>query len=95
MDKEAVVCLFSRSVVSDSETPWTVAHQASLSTRFPKQEYWSRLPFPSPVPSNPGIEPGSPECLLQVDSYTTEPLGKLGKEGVVYTHTYTGILLSH
>ena len=29
--------------------------------RFPKQEYWSGLPFPSPVDlSNPGIEPGSP-----------------------------------
>ena len=28
-------------------TPWTVAHQASLSMGFPKQEYWSELPFPS------------------------------------------------
>jgi len=28
-------------------TPWTVAHQASLSMRFPRQECWSRLPFPS------------------------------------------------
>ena len=31
-------------------TPWTVAHQASLSMGFPQQEYWSRLPFPSPDP---------------------------------------------
>ena len=30
------------------ETPWTVAHQAPLSMGFPKQEYWSGLPFPSP-----------------------------------------------
>ena len=29
-------------------TPWTVAHQAPLSVGFPKQEYWSGLPFPSP-----------------------------------------------
>ena len=29
-------------------TPWTVAHQAALSVGFPRQEYWSRLPFPSP-----------------------------------------------
>ena len=29
-------------------TPWTVAHQAPLSMGFPRQEYWSRLPFPSP-----------------------------------------------
>ena len=30
-------------------TPWTVAHQAPLSMGFPRQEYWSRLQFPSPV----------------------------------------------
>ena len=29
-------------------TQWTVAHQALLSIGFPKQEYWSGLPFPSP-----------------------------------------------
>ena len=28
--------------------PWTVAHQASLSMGFSRQEYWSGLPFPSP-----------------------------------------------
>ena len=27
-------------------TPWTVAHQAPLFVRFPRQEYWSGLPFP-------------------------------------------------
>ena len=54
--------LFSNWVVSDSiATPWTVAHQAPLSTGFPRQENWSRLPFPSPgdLPE-PGIEPVSP-----------------------------------
>ena len=29
-------------------TPWTVAHQAPLSVGFSRQEYWSRLTFPSP-----------------------------------------------
>ena len=29
-------------------TPWTVTFQAPLSMGFPRQEYWSRLPFPSP-----------------------------------------------
>ena len=29
-------------------TPWTVAHQVPLSRRFPRQEYWSGLLFPSP-----------------------------------------------
>ena len=28
-------------------TPWTVAHQAPLSLGFPRQGYWSELPFPS------------------------------------------------
>ena len=46
-------------------TPWTVAHQAPLSTQFPRQECWSGLPSPGDLP-NPGIEPGSP--ALQADS---------------------------
>ena len=41
--------------------PMTVSRQASLSMGFPRQEYWSGLPFPSPedLPS-PGSEPESP-----------------------------------
>ena len=51
----------SRSVVTDSVTPWTVACQAPLSMEFSRPEYWSGLPFPSleDLP-NPGIEPKSP-----------------------------------
>ena len=30
-------------------TPWTAARQAPLSTDFSRQEYWSGLPFPSPL----------------------------------------------
>ena len=47
-------------VVSDSATLWTVAHQASLSMGFSRQECWSGLPFPSPgdLPE-PGIGPTS------------------------------------
>ena len=42
-------------------TPCTIAHQASLSMGFSRQEYWSGLPFPIPGDlSNPGIEPVSP-----------------------------------
>ena len=54
-------CSFSCSVMSDSVTPWTVAHQGPLTTGFSRQEYWSGLPFPSPGdPPDPGIEPASP-----------------------------------
>ena len=56
-------------------TAWTVAHQAPLSMEFSRQEYWSRLPFPSPgdLP-DPRIELGSP--ALQADSLPSEPPGK-------------------
>ena len=45
------VCM-SRSVVSSSVTPWTGACQASLSMGFPRQEYWSGLPFPVLCPAD-------------------------------------------
>ena len=59
--------LWFSQVESESEvaqpclTLWTVAHQASPSMGFSRQEYWSGLPFPSPgdLP-DPGIEPVSP-----------------------------------
>ena len=39
-------------------TPWTVARQTPLSMGFPRQEYWSRLPPPSPGDlTDLGIEP--------------------------------------
>ena len=57
------------------QIPWTIALQAPLSVGFPRREYQSRLPFPSP-----GIflTQGSNLCLLncQVDSFMTEPPGK-------------------
>ena len=40
--------------------PWTVAHQAPLCMEFSRQDYWSRLPFPTPEDLLiPGIEPAS------------------------------------
>ena len=56
-------------------TPWTVARQAPLSMGFSRQEYWSRLPFPSSgdLP-NPGIKSGS--WALQADSLPSESPGK-------------------
>ena len=63
------------SVVSDSVIPRTVAHHAPLSMGFPRQGYWSGLPFPSPgdLPE-PGIEPRCP--ALQASALTSEPPGK-------------------
>ena len=54
-------------------TPWT------LSMEFPRQEYWSGLPFPSPgdLP-DPGIKLESP--VLAGRFFTTELSGKLRRE---------------
>ena len=70
------VCVHMRmhSVMSDSATPWTVAHQAPLSVGFSRQEYWSGWPFPPPEDlPYPGIKPGSP--ALAGKFFTTEPPG--------------------
>ena len=49
---ELALCMFiSHLVVSSSVTPWTVAHQALLSTEFPRQN------------AGVGIKPGSPALL--------------------------------
>ena len=60
-------------------TPWTVAYQAPLSMGFSRQEYWSRLPFPSPgdLP-DPGIKPRS--LALQADALPSEPPGSSHKQ---------------
>ena len=67
--------VLSHSVVSDSQTPWTVVHQAPLSLEFSRQEDWSGLPFPPPgdLP-DPGTEPSPP--ALAGGFFTTEPPGK-------------------
>ena len=55
-------------------TPWTVAYQVPQSMEFSRQEYWSRLPYPSPEDlPDPGIEPGS--AALQADAVPSEPPG--------------------
>ena len=52
-------------------TPWAVAYHAPPSMGFSRQEYWSRLPFPSPEDlRDPGIEPVSP--TLYADALLSE-----------------------
>ena len=59
--------------------PWTIARQAPLTIEFSMQEYWSRLPFPSPgdLPY-PGIKFKSP--AFQVDSLLSESSKKCLKK---------------
>ena len=65
-------------------TPWTVFLQAPLSMRISRQEYWSRLPCPSPGDlANPGIEPQSPALASRF--FTTS----ITQKAYIYIHTYT------
>ena len=69
------VCVCARGVVSQrSATPWTEANQAPLSMRFPRQEYWSVLPFPSPGDLlHLRIEPASLVSCIAGRFFTTGP----------------------
>ena len=59
--------------------PWAIASTTELF----RQEYWSRLPFPSPGDlSDSGTEPGSP--TLQADSLLSESSGR--REDCKCTH---------
>ena len=66
---------WSHWVLSDFETPWTVAYQAPPFMVFSRQEYWSGVPLPSPgdLP-DPGIKPWS--SALQADALPSEPPGE-------------------
>ena len=80
--------------MSDSfVTPWTVALQASLSMGFPRQEYWSGLPFPFPgnLP-DPGIKPMPPESSALAGGFFTtvphrKPLVFLQFSSVQFSHS--------
>ena len=56
-------------------TPWTVACHTPLSMGFPRKEYWTGLPLPSPgdLP-DPRIKPVSP--ALADRFFATVPPGK-------------------
>jgi len=62
------ICALSH--VQPFVTPWTVAHQAPLSMKFSRQEYWSGLPFACPgnLPDS-GIEPESPASPALADGW--------------------------
>ena len=58
-------------------TPYTIVHKAPLSMGFPRQKYWSGLPFPSPGNlCDPEMEPASPAAPGLAGGFsTTEPPG--------------------
>ena len=61
-------------------TPWTVAHQAPLSMRFPRQKYWNGLLCPpSGIFLTQGLNPISFVSCIAGGFLTAEPLGKATK----------------
>ena len=87
-------CVLSRSVMSNSATLWTVAHQAPLSMEILQARIleWVAMPSPSGDLHNPGIELRSP--TLQVDSLLTEQPGKPKNTGVGSLSLLQGIFLT-
>ena len=81
------VCVQLFSCVRLFVAPGTVAHQASLSVKFSRQEHWSGISFPPPEDlPNPGIKPASP--ALQADSL---PLSHPGSPSTAGTCSQTGV----
>ena len=75
----------SHSIVSHSANPWTVAHQTYLSMRFPRQEYWTALPFPTQE-----LNLGLLHCRQILYCLSHDVKWKQRKHGYFYfTHTHT------
>ena len=85
------VCVCACSVVSDSVTTGSVAHQAPLSMGFSRQKFWSGLLFPSlgDLP-DPEIAPMFPPLAGRF--FTTTPLEK--PVGSCWWEAYLGVLAS-
>ena len=89
------VCALSRfSRVGLFATLWTIDNQVPLSMGFPRQEYWSGLPFSFPgyLP-DPGIEPTSPALAGRFFTTSTNRYYLLlfyscGSQGKVVAHSW-------
>ena len=76
------LCIHWPSCIRHFATPWTtwtLARQAPLSMEFSRQEYWSRLPFPTPgnLPDSGIKAPSLASPALAGGFFTTAPSGKL------------------
>ena len=75
-------------------TPWTVTLQVPLSMGFSRQEYRSRLPFPTLEDlSKAGIKPGSP--ALKADFFFLNHLGHQGSLSMRETQALLSAHLFH
>ena len=90
VDRAVCVCILGHSVLSDPfVTPWPMVRQAPPSMDFPRQEYWSGMPFPPPEDLlDPGIELESPVSPALAGRFFTT--GKTGLQ----SHLFKRHLLS-
>ena len=58
-------------------TPWTVAHQAPPSMGFSRQEYWSGLPYPSPIPKKSNAKECSNYHTIVLISHASKVMLKI------------------
>ena len=69
------MCMLSHCCAQLFVAPWTIACQAPLCMGFPRQKYWSGLPFPfSGNFPDPGIEPESPALVRAPEGGNSNPL---------------------
>ena len=68
MKRQMLLLLLSRfSRVRLCATPLMAAHQAPPSLGFSRQEYWSGLPFPSPMPKVKSLSEVAQSCPTLCD----------------------------
>ena len=58
-------------------TPWTVAHQAPPCMGFSRQEYWSGLPYPSPIPKKSNAKECSNYHTIVLISHASKVMLKI------------------
>ena len=87
-------CVCAQSCLSSNLVDSTATCQPPLSMGFPRQEFWSGLPFPSPgdLP-DPGMEPMS--LALASIFFITEPPGKSESQYLLVINQINMLLFSH
>ena len=91
------VCVYLVSQVRLFATPWTETRQASMSLGFPKQEYWSELPFSIPGESSWPRDWTHISCRRADGFFSTAPSGKpnVYVTRLLIRHSIVLILSSH
>ena len=79
-----VVVVYLLSHVWLFTTLWALVHQVPLSIRFPRKEYWSGLPFPSPGDLPDPYQDQHMSSALADGFFTAEPPGKPQSNDIIY-----------